>query len=118
MSVARAPFAPPETLEEKLGKIQSFRIGLDEGRFGYFFTLGDGSWGVQDSFYTHADPPTAGAKWTEVQRETKLGEMSVQLITLLKEAKVTDARDLVGKPVMASFEGMRLVGWRILTEVL
>ena len=36
----------------------------------------------------------------------------------LKEAKVSDVKDLVGVPVEIEFEGNSLKDWRILTEVL
>lgn len=41
-----------------------------------------------------------------------------EIASTMKDAKVTEANQLVGKPVELTFNGLKLEAWRILTEVL
>jgi hypothetical protein len=69
----------------------------------------DGAWGIEWS---------EQVKWTEESRLTSLGKVTMRLGALLKMINKLDAKDLVGTPVELTFDGTRLVEWRILEEVL
>jgi hypothetical protein len=48
----------------------------------------------------------------------RYGETMKRVENLLREAKVSELHDLVGKPIEVTFENLVLTSWRILTEVL
>lgn len=88
----------------ELGKIIDVRVGLtgrDDNALGVHFTLGarDG-WRVQDTWLFDSD------------------ERRHDFENMLVLAEVTDAADLIDKPVRATFEGNALKEWRLLTECL
>ncbi len=69
----------------------------------------DGFWGIERSSF---------AEWTEGDRTFALGEMVMRLAEILSKAKCQSVSDLIGKPVMVTYEGIKMKDWRILDEVL
>lgn len=57
-------------------------------------------------------------KWTEEDRMRQQSELCAKVISVLRQARVSDVGDLVGMPVEVTVENNALVDWRILTEVL
>lgn len=105
-------------MEKKLGKIQAVNLGLSEGQLGLQFTLGDGSWGVCAQWKGAWHKRSEQAKWTVEDQKRVLGETFLYLGDLLAAAKKKDVSELVGVPIEATFDGMMLKEWRVLTEVL
>ena len=100
--------------EQKLGHIASIEFGLGgygDGEIGLTVNLSgpDGdSWGVyatKMAWDANRVKHSEYCKWTEADRDAQY-------------AKVDNVSELKGKPIMATFESMSLVSWRILTEVL
>lgn len=58
------------------------------------------------------------AQWTEEDRKEQIADAFYWLDQLMTDAKVTDANKLVGKPIEATFDGLQMKSWRLLTEVL
>ena len=111
-------------MKKQLGKIQEVTFGIggyQDGMLGIHFTLGDGSWGVQDykcSWDSNRIKHSEYTKWTENDRSDAYVEIMRYVSDLLHQAKVTDITQLQGIPIEAEFEGRVLKSWRILTEVL
>ena len=109
---------------KELGKIQAVKFGIggyNDACLGIFFTLGGENWGVcaeKSALDSNLVPVYEHAKWTEVDRSRQYDEIMRYVSDLLKVAKVDDVSRLVGKPIEATFDGMMLKSWRILTEVL
>lgn len=109
-------------METKIGKIERVAFGFGgDVMFGLSVTLSGPSWGVGDFkgtwSYSHITPD-ANYKWTEEDRARIYLETVRFVENLLKDAKVLSVEQLKGKPVEATFDGMLLKSWRILTEVL
>ena len=106
---------------KELGKIKKAtfgRGGYQESMIGVAFALGGESWGVGDFWgYWNTVRPT-NAKWSENARTQELGDMVMRLSEILEQAKVYTVDQLEGVPIEATFDGLRLVSWRVLTEVL
>jgi hypothetical protein len=105
----------------KLGKISraSFgRGGYQEAMIGISFSLEGDGWGVCDFWGDWSLKRSGNEKWTEEDRFTNIGKVVMRLNALMVDAKVDDVNGLVGVPVAVEFDGMKLVSWRILTEVL
>lgn len=112
-------------IEKQIGKIERFSVGhggRDDVMFGVSVTLSGPGWGVSDfkGVWSPAafGPPPDYAKWNEEDRDRDISATFRWLDQLLKDAKVKDVRDLVGKPIEATFDDQLLKSWRILTEVL
>lgn len=105
----------------ELGRIQKVSFGeggYQEAMIGISFTLGGNGWGVGDFWGDWSCDRTANTGWSEGDRIDNLGAMVMRVHGLLKQAKKHYVPDLVGVPVEATFDGNRLVSWRVLTEVL
>lgn len=107
----------------QLGKIAWIRIGAggyQDMMFGVTVSLSMKGTGVQDfkGMWKQSVDCTEDSKWDETDRSRQYDETMRWLDILCTQAKVDDAMDLVGKPVEVTFEGMQLVSWRLLTEVL
>ena len=107
---------------KELGKIQHATFGLggyQDCQIGFWLTLSGEGWGVAAN-----GGPGAWAKrderckWTEEERAAALAQSAMKLADTLEKAKKLNVQDLVGVPVEVTFEGNRLKGWRVLTEVL
>jgi len=103
---------------KSLGKIESCKFGTSDAMIGMFFSFTGDGWGVSDFWGDWNIPHSERCQWTEKQRITRLGEMVMRLNTILEQAKCTDIKQLVGKPVEVTFDGNMIKSWRILTEVL
>ncbi len=109
---------PPKT---QLGKIQNVsfgRGGYQDGMIGIAFSLGGKSWGVSDFWGYWSSPPPEGAEWNLADQERELGRVTLRIAQLLRDADVDDVSKLAGVPVEVSFDDNKLVGWRVLTEVV
>lgn len=94
-----------------LGRISSVRIGncgYQDIGFGVEFRFSLGSSTVCDTWVA----------WYPASHSMK-GEVFEKLRLIMKDARVTDIRQLVGTPVEVQLsESNALITWRILTEVL
>lgn len=107
-------------MRTELGKIQSLTVGFggyQDVQLGVSVTLGGKSWGVCDFFGVWAHH-SEGCKWTPDEQKRDLGQAMLRLRDLLEAANVRTADKLIGKPIEATFDGMALKSWRILTEVV
>jgi hypothetical protein len=104
-----------------LGKIRDIRIGYggyDDAMFGVSFWL-DNEHGTCGDFWGGFPMKCEGRS-----DKFKEGDMQILRDTFIKlndymdQAKVTDAMDLKGKPIEVELDNMKLVSWRILTEVI
>lgn len=107
-----------------LGKIDYISLGYggyDDAMFGLSvtLTLEGGSSGVGGFEGTWAPPPSKHAKWTREDQLARWGGIVEKIRDLCKQAKVKSLHELRGIPVACEFDGnMKLISWRILTEVL
>jgi hypothetical protein len=107
--------------EERIGKIERIRIGgggYQDAMFGVSFTFSGKGWGVGTFEGTWSNPPSEHAQWTVRDQEKSFLDAFLLLKNTMKDAGVTEAHLLTGKPVMVTFEGNTLKSWRILTEAL
>lgn len=105
----------------ELGSIRSIKFGwggYQDTMFGLSVTLGGKSWGVGDFKGAWGVEHSEHCKWTEADRLTQLGEACMYLKRLLQEADKQSVDQLHGVPIEATFDGNKLVSWRILEEVL
>lgn len=110
-----------QKVEKKLGKIRTIQIGsggYQSAMFEVSFDLGGEGWGDGDFWGFWSEPPSKNSKWTRSDQLSAIGESFLKLQKIMNEAKVNDAFKLKGAPVEISFESNRLVGWRILEEVI
>ena len=108
-------------MRTELGKIIKTTFGwggYQEVMIGVTFWLGGESWGVQDFRGYWGNDRTATTQWTEEDRIAELGKMCLSIRTILQEAKKQTLADLAGTPIEATFDGNKLVSWRVLKEVL
>lgn len=108
---------------KELGKIKNVYAGFcgyQQAQFGFQFTLGgEDGWGVSTEAYAAwGMEPSDSSEWTKEDQIKQWGESMEKLRDIMEAAKVKDVTDLVGIPVEATFEDMRLTSWRILAEVL
>ena len=102
----------------KLGKIQKAVMGIcgyQDQMIGYELTF---SCGVSFSKCFWKTTLPACENWTEKDRIEQYGEILQSLCELLRRAKVKNIDSLIGIPVEVTFEGQKMIGWRILEEVL
>lgn len=109
--------------ENRIGKIRKIKFGrggYQDAMIGVTFDLGSDkeSWGVGDFWGFWAVERGTHAKWTEAERVASLGETVMRVNRLLNDAGVADVAQLVGKPVMVTFDTMTLSSWRLLTEAI
>ncbi len=109
-------------MRKELGKIASVKmgfIGYQDCEFGLSLTLSGKSWGVCTQLSGGwFKEPGEHTKWTVEDQRNNFANVAYKIIELLKTAKVEDVEDLVGKPIEAQFDGMKLNDWRILEEVI
>lgn len=109
-------------MEDRIGKIQEVRFGIggyNDAQMGLTVTLGSakGSWGVMSfkGFWSDRSP---GAQWSESDQDVRFAEVVRYIRDLLRAAKVESLDQLVGKPVLVTFDGTDLKAWRILEEAI
>ncbi len=111
-------------MDKHIGKINFLKVGMggyQDAMFGVTVDLTGPGWGVGDfkGFWSPSRMPRSEhAKWSDAKRKDAIADTFYWLDQLMKDANVSDANKLVGKPVEATFENGQLVSWRILTEVL
>jgi hypothetical protein len=111
-------------IEKRLGKIAHITFGLggyQDVMFGIHVTLEGEAWGVS-STKSAWDPArmerSKHAAWTEADRSEQLSEICRYTSHLLKSANKRHVSELKDIPIEATFEGNKLLHWRILEEVL
>lgn len=107
----------------ELGKIAKATFGMGgyrDAMFGLSVMLEGQSWGAGDfkGFWSQSIEHNQNCKWTEDDRSKAYSDTCRFLDELLRKAKRKYVAELVGVPVEATFDGMRLVSWRVLEEVL
>ena len=112
-------------IEKKLGKIEKVHFGLtgyQDAMLGLSLTFSGDGWGVGTNEPMFWDANTIQhdkySKWSEEDRDKAYAKTMRRISDLLKDAKVNEIHRLLGKPVECTFDGLSLVEWRILTEVL
>lgn len=108
-------------IEKKLAKINNVRLGsggYQDAMFGLTFDFTGPCWGIGDFWGVWSRDPDENTQWTTEDRIQQLGKLMIDLMIIMKQAKVMDLNDLVGIPVEITIENMQLKGWRILEEVL
>lgn len=111
-------------MEKQLGKITNVSFGhggYQDARIGIHFTLAGDGWSCgtgKDAWDAEMIECSKHAKWTEEDRSVEYAEIMRYVSRLLKDTKVNTVDKLKGIPVEATFDGMKLESWRILTEVL
>ena len=108
-------------MEVKIGKICKVSFGkggYDEAMFGLTVELGSNGWGVSHFNGTWSSPPSKGARWTVDDQRSIFADVCLNIIEILREAKVSDVSKLAGIPIEATFDRGTLVSWRVLTEVI
>jgi hypothetical protein len=110
---------------KQLGKIQKAMVGIagyQDCMLGVGFVLGGDGWGVHTGWSGSWCPgivdPSENAKWSESDRSDSFDKAMRLLGETLRKAKKTDVSQLEGVPVEATFDGITLVSWRVLEEVL
>lgn len=113
-----------EDSEKRLGRIARVKFGLggyQDAMLGLHVTIEGAGWGTvstrsawDKNIIKHSDY----CKWTEEERSKQYVDIMGYVSDLLKSAKVDTIDRLQGIPVEATFVGMTLKEWRILTEVL
>ena len=107
--------------EKLLGKISSAQFGFVWDRpflFGLslFFDLSDGtSIGTGGDLLVNISDEV---RWSEEERNAGVTRCMDRIIKTMRDAKVNDVKDLVGKPVEVEINHNTYVSFRILTEVL
>lgn len=111
-------------MEKSLGKITDVKFGLggyQNARIGLHVRLGNAVWSDCDSRSTW-DAETIKwsnmCKWSESERESQYVNIMCYVSKLLKDAKVDSVDKLKDIPIEDTFDGNKLIDWRILTEVL
>ena len=108
----------------ELGKIESVYFGIggyQDAQVGLHVSLQCSGVGVSSSncaWDAETIQWSEHCKWTEKDRDASYAKIVRYISKLLKEAKVDSIDKLKGAPVEVTLEGMALISWRILTEVL
>lgn len=111
-------------MRTELGKIEKVSFGLggyQDACIGLTVTLSGKGWGVSNgktAWDANLIKHTERCEWTEADRDAQYAEIMRHVSDLLAAAKVDSVDQLRGKPIEATFDGMILKEWRILTEVM
>jgi hypothetical protein len=111
-------------ITKELGKIEHVSFGIggrDDCMFGITITLASGGSKVMhfNGFWDYNRIEcTAYTEWTEQYRDERFSKMTKYISNLLNDAKATTVEQLKDTSVEMEFDGNRLKGFRILTEVL
>jgi len=109
-------------LRKELGKISSVSYGYggyQDAQFGWWFTFSTGPCsrvGTGKGFWT--SEPDNHTEWSKEDQVRLHGETTMELIEIMKKAKVTEIHQLDGIPVELEFDVNELKNWRVLEEVL
>lgn len=113
--------APNSSTRTELGRIQKISFGwggYQDAMLGVSITLGGKSWGVGDFKGAWGVERSERTQWTEADRLRELGEACMWVKDMLTKAKVQTLDQLKDVPIEATFDGNKLVSWRVLEEVL
>lgn len=108
-------------LRTELGSIQKITFGwggYQDACIGLSITLGGKAWGCGDFKGAWGTDRSEFTKWSEDDRLRQLGEACMFLRDLLVKAKKQTVDQLHGTPIEATFDGNKLVSWRVLEEVI
>jgi len=111
-------------MRKELGKIESVKFGLggyQDCCIGIHFTLGGKGWGTitgSSAWDANIIECRKDCKWTEKDRSEQYDKIVRYISALLNDAKVNSIDKLINIPIEATFDGMQLVSWRILKEVI
>ena len=108
-------------MEKRIGKIERISFGFggyQDAQIGLSVTLSGDGWGVGDFWGEWAIDRSEHCKWTEHDRITGLGETTMRVRDLLRDAKKKTVDQLRGIPVEVTFDGLALKNWRILKEAI
>lgn len=108
-------------IEERIGKIDKAtfgRGGYDDAMIGLSLSFAGDGWGTGTFVGTWAHDPPAHAKWTTEDQDKQFAMAVRKLEETLSDAKKTSCDQLVGVPVMVTFENDALKSWRVLTEAI
>lgn len=111
-------------MSKQLGKISHVKFGIggyQDCCLGIFFSFsfdGTGCNSDKSAWDKNRIKHTAHSKWSEDDRSKQYAEIMRYVSDLLSDAKVESVDKLKGVPIEAEFDGMKLVSWRILKEVL
>ena len=108
-------------MKKSLGKISfvGYGFGGYQGvMMGVSFTLSteDGSCG--DFWGYWMSKRTDDCKWTEEERITFFGKMTMRIAKVMQEAQVKEIHDLLNTPIEVIWNNDCLDSWRVLTEVI
>lgn len=105
----------------ELGRIQKITFGFggyQDAMLGVSVTIGGKSWGCGDFKGAWGVTRSDHAQWTEEYRLRQLGEACMWAKDILSKAKVQTLDQLKDVPIEATFDGNKLISWRVLEEVL
>lgn len=109
-------------MTKELGKISSASFGMggyQDCMIGLSLTFSTKGGGAVSTFLgAWAAERSGTALWTEESRLQKIGAACMKLADLLKKTGKRDVAELAGAPVEITFDGNRMVDWRLLEEVL
>lgn len=109
--------------ETMLGRIQSISFGFggyQGAQFGVAVSLELNGGSVSTSDFRGAFPPDDKRDEPNISddKRTAISHTALWILSLLVASKKQTIDQLVGVPIEATFDRMRLQSWRILTEVL
>jgi hypothetical protein len=113
--------APVSNTRTELGRIQKITFGwggYQDACLGFSVSLGGKAWGVMDFKGAWGIERSDTCKWTEEDRLRQLGEACMWFRDLLKVSGKQDIHELKNIPVEVTFDGNKMVSWRVLDEVL
>ena len=105
----------------ELGRIRAISFGMggyQDAMIGISVALQGKAWGVDDFKGAWATDRTDRCQWTEEDRVREFGAVCMWLRDLLRAANKQRIDQLAGVPIEATFDGNKLVSWRVLDEVL
>ena len=104
---------------KKLGKISRVEFGIHDdypNLVGIKFTFSGVGWGVQSGVSAYVEDESDEPMGA--QNQIDACAMLQRVKSILKDAKVKNISELIGKPVEVTFDNNLFKDFRILTEVL
>lgn len=106
---------------KELGRIKSATFGFggyQNVQFGVSVDLGGDAWSVRDWRGPWVIDRSASAEWSEADRVQQMFDACWWLRHILTKAKKSHVDQLPGTPIEVTFDGLKMVSWRVLDEVL
>jgi len=107
-------------MTKELGKITRVTLGYggyQDAQFGFSFEIKCGVNTTGDFWGTWGERPES-AKYSMYEWREAWVEAMLRMKKRMEEAHAKNMEEMVGKPVEVFFDGDRMTGWRILTEVI